>query len=246
MDQARTALRAADDHEHAAEAEILLARAHWEHGRRDAADTHLAHAEELAGGGAPSDAKAHVLAVAGRLRLLGGDSEEGLRIAGDAMAIAEALSLDELRAHSLGTIGLAKERLGDPTCIDDLEASYELALAVNSPIASHAANNLGVVRWNQGDVESWRALISDSRRLAERFGDTTSIRWGDGQLIIEEYSSGLWDEALSGADQFIADCEAGRPHYLESLARAARSAIRLARGDPAGHSTTSPYACPWS
>ena len=150
------------------------------------------------------------------------------------MAIASTLSLDELRAYSLGTIGLAKHGLGDPAAFDDLEASYELALAAKSPIASHAANNLAVMRWNDGDVESWRELISDSRRLAERFGDMNAFRWAGAELIGEDYFSGVWDEALSAADQFIADCEAGRPHYLESMARAARSGIRLARGDSTG------------
>ncbi len=46
--------------------------------------------------------------------------------------------------------------------------------------------------------------------------------------------SGRWDEALAGADDFIAECEAGTPHYMESSARNVRAEIRVAQGDLTG------------
>ena len=58
-----------------------------------------------------------------RLRALRDEDEIARRIADEALAMADALSLDELRSHSLGTIGLTKDRLGDPTAIRDLERS---------------------------------------------------------------------------------------------------------------------------
>ena len=51
LEVARIALYAAGDGEHAAEAEILLARTMWEQGRRDAGDAYLERAEGLASTG---------------------------------------------------------------------------------------------------------------------------------------------------------------------------------------------------
>ena len=45
---------------------------------------------------------------------------------------------------------------------------------------------------------------------------------------------GRWDEALERRDMFIAECEAGSPHYLESRMREARARLRAARGDVEG------------
>ena len=42
---------------------------------------------------------------------------------------------------------------------------------------------------------------------------------------------GHWDDALRSADDFIAECEAGSPHYLEPAMRDTRGLIRLALDD---------------
>jgi class 3 adenylate cyclase/predicted ATPase len=234
LEAARMALLAAGDEEHAAEAEIMLARTLWEQGRRGAADAYLERAEDLASGGTPSEAKARVLSMTARLRALRDEDEIARKIADEALAMADALSLDEIRSHALGTIGLTKNRLGDPTAIRDLERSLELALAANSPLASQAANNLGVTSWNNGNVERYRELIPESLRLAQRVGDAQGTRWAQTGVFLEDYMSGRWDRALAGADEFIAICEAGEPHYMESSAREVRAEIRAAQGDPTG------------
>jgi class 3 adenylate cyclase/tetratricopeptide (TPR) repeat protein len=235
LEEARGALIAASDLEHAAEAEILLARTMWEQGHGMAgADAYLEAAEELAGTGAPSVAKARVLALAARLRVLGGEEAAGLRVAGDALRFAELLALDDLRTEALDTIGLAKDRLGDATGIDDMEASLELAQATNSPYASRAANSLGITYWIRGDVGRWRELLAESERVAKRVGDTISVRWAQYSTILDDLFTGRWDDALESADQFIAMCEAGRPHYHEVGVRCARSEVRLGRGDTHG------------
>jgi tetratricopeptide (TPR) repeat protein len=45
---------------------------------------------------------------------------------------------------------------------------------------------------------------------------------------------GRWDEAIRAADEFIAECEAGSPHYMEVAARQIRGVMRVARSDPDG------------
>jgi tetratricopeptide (TPR) repeat protein len=115
-----------------------------------------------------------------------------------------------------------------------MEASLELALATNSPFASRAANNLGITLWIRGDVARWRELLAESERLAKRVRDATTIRWAQYSTILENLFTGRWDDALESANQFIAMCESGHPHYHEVGVRGARSEVRLGRGDAQG------------
>jgi hypothetical protein len=74
----------------------------------------------------------------------------------------------------------------------------------------------------------------ESGRLAERFGDGSGIRWSRGQIAGSDFILGNWDASLRANDAFIAECEAGSPHYVEQQARWVRSQIRLGRGDIEG------------
>jgi hypothetical protein len=56
-------------------------------------------------------------------------------------------------------------------------------------------------------------------------------RWLRGVDTAVEYALGNWDESFSGADAFIAEVEAGAPHYLAAQAYLSRALIRLARGE---------------
>ena len=103
-------------------------------------------------------------------------------------------------------------------------------------MASQAANNLGVVCWNNGDVQRWRELISESRRLAQRVGEVQGTRWAQTGFVTEDFMRGRWQQALAGADEFIGMCETGKPHYMESSARNVRAEMRIAQGDLDGGS----------
>jgi class 3 adenylate cyclase/tetratricopeptide (TPR) repeat protein len=233
LEQARDALLAAGNREAAAEVEVLLFLVWWHRGQHDEASVHLARAEELAGS-APSPATARVLASVARNRSIGGEPAEGLRLATEALAMAEALGLDELTAHALNTIGMTKGYLGDPTGAQDLERALELALAANSPQAGTLVNNLAVAALFALDLRRFAELFDEGRLIAERFGDGVNARWLRGQQPFAAYALGRWDEALRGADEFIAECEAGSPHYLEIGNRRTRSLIRAARSEADG------------
>jgi class 3 adenylate cyclase/tetratricopeptide (TPR) repeat protein len=233
LEQARDALLSAGNREAAAEAEVFLFLVWWHRGQRDQASVHLARAEELAGT-AQSPATARVLASAARNRSIGGEPAEGLRLATEALAMTEALGLDELRAHALNTIGMAKNLLGDPSGAEDLERALELALAANSPQAGTIVNNLAVAALFALDMQRFAELFDEGRMIAERFGDGVNSRWLRGQQAFAAYALGRWDEALRRADEFIAECEAGSPHYLENGNRRTRGLIRVARGDADG------------
>jgi len=60
------------------------------------------------------------------------------------------------------------------------------------------------------------------------------VRFGRGVLVGSAYFTGRWDECVERADAFLAECEAGSPHYLESDVRQRRAIVRFARGDVAG------------
>jgi class 3 adenylate cyclase/tetratricopeptide (TPR) repeat protein len=232
---ARDASLASGDTERAAEAEALLAHVAWHRGQPGDIPLHLDRATELAGG-APSAAKARVLSITARLRTLSGEREAGLQLAEEALEMADVLGLDELRAHALTTTGTAKTMLHDPTGVTDLERALEIALEINSPIAGTIVNNLAVFADRAGDGGLLRAeeLYADSMRLAERFGDGQGLRFFRGTMVWLGWVRGRWDDALEGANTFLAECEAGSPNIQEGYVRLNRASIRLGRGDTEG------------
>ena len=159
---------------------------------------------------------------------------DGRRVAEAALRIAEQLGLDELRAHALTTVGMAKSYMDDPSGIEDMERALALGLQIDSPVATSTMNNLGVQASITGDLRRGEELHTESLRLATRFGDSANVRFMRANLIFVSFVRGRWDSALEGVDAFIAECEAGSPHTQEQTARAARGQIRLARGDHDG------------
>ena len=233
LEEAREALLAAGDREPAAEAEISLSRIWWHRGLRDKSSEHLTRAEELAGTKA-SPATARVIANVARTRSIGGDPEEGLRLAREALAMANALELDELRAHALTTIGLSRDYLGDLSGVQDTERALEIALAAHSPQAGTIANNLAVSAFFAFDLRRAGELFDEGRGIAERFGDASGVRWLQGQQAAFALILGRWDDALREIEAFIAECEAGSPHYMEGAIRVCRARVRDGRGDIKG------------
>ena len=230
LEEARDALLAIGDNEQAADAELYIGRTWWERGKRDEAFRHMEAAEKLVGT-TRSPAAARVLAFSARQKSLAGDRADVLRLAGEALAMAQALDLKEVAAHALCTIGTAKSQEGDPTGVDDLERAIEMATEVGSPVAAGTANNLAVDYWYNGDLRREAEAYARALRLSEQFGDGAGARWMRGQMGGSHFLLGDWDSSLREEDAFIAECEAGSPHYLESQARWVRSQIRLGRGD---------------
>jgi class 3 adenylate cyclase/tetratricopeptide (TPR) repeat protein len=228
LESARDALLAAGDMNRAAEADVLLARMYWERGHGDLAHRHTARAQELVGD-TLSASSAHVLAVSARFLELAGDYDEGRRTAEAALLISEELGLDELRAHALTTIGMAKNDQGDPAGVADMERGLEIALEIDSPIAATIVNNLAVQATIDGDLPRSEQLYVESTRLAERFGDAQTVRFVRANTVWIDFMRGRWDDALRGADPFIAECEAGSPHTNEWSMRSIRASIREGR-----------------
>jgi class 3 adenylate cyclase len=232
LEEARDALIAAGNREKAGEAAAFLARAAWWRGGRDESFSYLASAEELVSTAPASAAKARVLATSARQRTLAGEPQEGIRLAEEALDLAERFELAELEAHALTTIGTAK-LLREPDAMSYLERGLEIALAANSPEAATILINLAVGAFFGGDVRREDELFGEAYLMAERFGDLDTLRFSRGDRIWTRWALGHWDEAGRAADEFIAEC-ASSPHYLEGSAREIRAYLRLARGDRDG------------
>jgi class 3 adenylate cyclase/tetratricopeptide (TPR) repeat protein len=228
LERARDALVESNDRETAAETEAFLAQLNWFQGRQEAVFPHLRAAEALVEGAKPSSGVARVLAWSARYQMLAGDNAGALRRAEEALDMAGQLGLEDLRVHALTTIGSAKENLGDATGRLDLERAVEIGRAANSPMTAGALNNLGVVV-DMIDVRRVQALYREGIREAERFGDLRLLRFLRGNILPMAWILGEWDDALSAADDFIAECEES-PHILEGPSRVFRGYIRLARG----------------
>jgi tetratricopeptide (TPR) repeat protein len=230
LEVARDALLAVGDTDRASEAESYLARVFWDRGQHHLVREHYARAEALAGDSV-SVAAARVLSFSSRTRAIAGEMAEGRRVAEAAFAMASELELDELRAHALTTIGMAKNDADDPSGVADMERALEIALAADSPISSAIVNNLAVCATHAGDFLRTDELYSEATRLGERYGDAQSIRFIRGNRIWLDFMLGRWDRALESADAFIAECETGSPHTQELVVREVRASLLLARGD---------------
>jgi class 3 adenylate cyclase/tetratricopeptide (TPR) repeat protein len=230
LETARDALLEDGDDQTAAEAEVSVSRIWWHRGQRDESFRHDTRAAELAGA-ATSSAAARVLAYRARTRMIAGDPREGLRLGEQALAMAEMLGNEEIRVHALATVGSSKGYLGDPAGRADLEHALEIALGVRSAQAGTILNNLGVQAMYDFDIRRMAELVDEGRRVAELYGSVSDARWMRGQQAGASYFLGRWDEALERGEQFIAESEAGSPHYLYFRTLAERAEIRAARGD---------------
>jgi class 3 adenylate cyclase/tetratricopeptide (TPR) repeat protein len=233
LEHARDALLESGDRQTAAEAELALSRIWWQRGQNDKARAHQERAQGLVGG-ERSLAAARVIAFIARTRTIGGDPKGGLPLATEALEMAEALDVEELQAHALATIGLAKVYLGDPTGAQDEVRALEIAVAANSPVAGSIANNVAVQAVLSFEFRRGAELYEEGLRIAERLGDASGARWLRAQVGQVALTLGRWDEALHVVDEFIRECEAGSPHYMEGTARRERARIREGRGDLAG------------
>ena len=232
LEQARDTHLELGDPETAAEASALLAEAWWHRGQNELAREHLDRSLELVRARGASPAAARVLAEAARYSMLSGDCDEAEGMGREALAMAEQLKLDDAIPQILTTVGTALANRGDAAGIAALERAVETALAANHPDAARAYNNLASTVSRQGDNRRARELLLEGKAVAERLGNATVGRFIASELFWIDHADGRWDEALAAADEFIAGCEAGSPHYNHAAAHGIRASIVLGRDEP--------------
>jgi tetratricopeptide (TPR) repeat protein len=121
---------------------------------------------------------------------------------------------------------------GDPHGIEDLEQG--VAIVAHGHTASalpSSQENLASGLWEQGQLERASALREEAEESSCRFGQIAHQRWCQGEHVVDQFVLGRWDEALAGADAFLAVVEAGSPHYFAPLCYVVRAQVRLGRDD---------------
>jgi class 3 adenylate cyclase/tetratricopeptide (TPR) repeat protein len=233
LEVARAALLAAGRAEQAAEAEARLAEVWWYRKDRERCDALLDSAAARVAELPDSAAKAFVLSQVSRYRMLADEPEEAIRIGEEALAMAERLGLDELRAHALTNIGTARANLGDPQGIADLERAAELGLAFRSAEAARALNNLSSVLAGFGDFRRQAELLREAIRVGEEFGTLSIVHFARATLAGNLFWTGNWDEGFQLAHEWLAG-SGGRGSSAELGLRRNRARALLARDDVDG------------
>jgi class 3 adenylate cyclase/tetratricopeptide (TPR) repeat protein len=229
LEQARRAFLESGDLEQAAECQTILGDVHWRQGDREAAFEQLEQA--IAGLAKPSHAKAYALSELARMRNAASEPETAVALGRQALEIADALELGELRVSALTTIGVARTLTGDPGGIDDLRRSVDTAGEIGSPESVRAYYNLGAMLGISGQLLASFDALAEGRRLAQRFGDAAWIAWYEAERLYEHYWRGAWDDALALADRIVASAGSDAPTSVEFDASLVRSWIALARGN---------------
>jgi class 3 adenylate cyclase/tetratricopeptide (TPR) repeat protein len=232
--RASEGMEASGDAEGAAEGETRLAEHAWLDGDREAAFEHLGRALALLDSLGPSRVKAHAIGTASRFKMLSSHDQEAIQIGLEALAMAEELGLDDVKAAVLNNLGTARFALGDGSGLDDLSEAIRVATAANAPFElCRAKGNLAANLWVDGKLAEAVDVWEETGADAARYGQLSFQRWVAGVLLVPYYMLGRWEELAEKADAFIAELEAGRPHYLASQAYSARALARFARGEDA-------------
>jgi class 3 adenylate cyclase/tetratricopeptide (TPR) repeat protein len=230
--KAREVLLAGDVHD-AARAEMVLGEYRWLRGEKPAADEHFRTAERLIGQMVEPKAKLPVLANLARFAMLGDQHQRAEMLGREALALAEALGLDEMRAHTLNTIGVARVQHGDEGGVADVEASQEIARGVSAPEYVRAAGNLASILFGLGQLARAAELHEEALRVAREVGLGEPIRWLSTECALDLCLAGRWDEARALVDPLLVEFEHS-PFWIESQARACRGRMLLAEGDADG------------
>jgi tetratricopeptide (TPR) repeat protein len=228
LEEARDAFLAEGRVDRAAEAMLLIGELLWMGGDPDA--FHLFdEAAALLEDSPPSHTKAYVLSSRARFLMIGDRNEEAIQVGLEALDMADDLGIEDVRAHALDSIGLARARLGDSRGLADLEASIAIAVAINSLESVRGYANLGNALVEAGELDRAFTVYEEGRSAANRFGDADRIRWFDAERMYELYWRGQWDELERLADDVVAQIESGLAASIEIDARLIRSRIRVGR-----------------
>jgi hypothetical protein len=243
MEAAVDELEAAGEIEAAAAAAVVLSRELWSHGEVERHDAYVQRALDLVGD--RPDSPARVGAISNQAAKYGFDGRyvEARALASEALPAAERLGLGDLRVRLLETRGYTRLTAGDEGGFADFAEAIRLATEIHAYDRLHTAlNNLMQKQLGLGQLEAALETFSAMKRNLERYVTETERRW---ILMLEgnvSFIEGKWSEAEHFLAQFIAELEAGNPHYLESPVRLLRAWMRRAAGDLAGASDDSAKA----
>jgi class 3 adenylate cyclase/tetratricopeptide (TPR) repeat protein len=230
--RARAALLAGDVDD-AARAELVLGEYRWLRGDRASAAEHFTAAEQLAARMTGREARLRVVANLARFLMLADEYDRSIRLARQALELAEELGDDSMRSHALNSLGLARVSLGDVGGLADVEESCELSRRAGGPEYLRATGNLASVLVNLGQLERALELHRDALAIAREIGYEEPTRWLSTEIAIDEEVAGDWPAARAMVDELIPGY-AESPFWIEPQTRTCRARMLIAEGDVAG------------
>jgi class 3 adenylate cyclase/tetratricopeptide (TPR) repeat protein len=225
----------AGNREGAAEAETRLGDVLWLRGEVGSAFEHLEGAVALLADHPPSRAKALALADLARFHMMGDEAEAAVSAGSQALEMAEALGIDDLRASALNTLGVCRVLTGDvDEGLRDLERAIEMSRGIRSFQLTRALNNMASTLGALGELERAHRFHAEGSEVAAKVGWSAAVRWLEVEHMDWQYWQGEWDRALAEADSILATSDPALPHVREVDAHVTRALLRLARDDEQG------------
>jgi tetratricopeptide (TPR) repeat protein len=163
--------------------------------------------------------------------MLAAEPHDALRLAEQALAMADPLGLDDVRADALINIGSAETILGRPEGVTHLEASIEILERLGSLQVLRAYNNLVHTLLEYGELARAEVLADRGLAAGRRFGFEEWLHWLREKRTQLLYLAGRWDEALAVMGESTARLEIDGAHYLETSWLQLQTLINLARGE---------------
>jgi len=168
---------------------------------------------------------------------ISGRVDEGLELALQTLAEAEAVGAEDVAAHALRVIGTIRAGGGDEQGFVDLEKSAEIGRKLHDPLTIHLAlNNMANMHWHIGRIAEGARYLELDRETQTGFGLTPAsgnLRWIEGEKILYFDMVGSWHETLRQATQFIESLGEGR-HYLVGACLLVSANALVACGDQTG------------
>jgi tetratricopeptide (TPR) repeat protein len=187
-----------------------------------------------------------VTATASRILMLAAENEESIRLGEEALEIAEQFGLDGVKASALVNVGSSRSALGGDEGLTLLREAIEAGREANEPFEMcRAMGNLASWHWARGELSEPLPLWRDAEREAEHYGQKGFARWFRAVSEHAEYELGEWDAAMRRVEAFLAEVEAGSPHYLAAECYMYRALMRLGRGDGDGAASDADQALAW-
>ncbi|HEX6490569.1 MAG TPA: AAA family ATPase [Gaiellaceae bacterium] len=219
----------ADDGEDAARAEMVLGEYRWLRGDRAGAKIQFRAAEELAAKIGDGDARLRVLANLARFAMLADEYERAIALGRQALALADDLGRDDMRANALSTIGAARISTGDAGGLEDVEASCEVSRRVGGPEYLRATGNFASVLANLGQLRRAAELHRATLEIAKEIGYEEPTRWLSTEIAIDFELAGEWDDARTTVDELMPGY-AESPFWIEPQTRVCRARMSIAEG----------------
>jgi class 3 adenylate cyclase/tetratricopeptide (TPR) repeat protein len=212
-----------------ARAELVLGEYRWLRGDRDAAEEHFRAAELLTGQMTRVEAQLRVLANLARFAMLAEEAERAVTLGRQALLLAERLGQDDMRAHALNTIGIARVSRGDVAGFADLETGREIARRVSVPEYVRACGNLASELVVHGELRRAAELHREAFSIASEIGYEEPTRWLSTEIALDHMRAGDWEEARRIVEKRIPEYERS-PFWIEPQTRICRARMLISEG----------------